>query len=451
MKTKHFKLILILFVLLSTTLVYKPYEVKAISVIGSNAIKSAIIGSMEKGGINFTSKTAKEKAADAWNLKAYEKWKADEVAGKNADLWAAYETFTLNPPTPQPIPDKPGFGRILLDATIFGMAIGIGADIGYAIQDAQYNNNAMKYMASDIKNIPVNAYLNTYLNVTKTPTISGSDYATQYNIGNPPHGLIVTSYTKIENDPAMWMKINKIEEQYTGNFKLYYTVTAYRDRNGYVVTENGNTIVNKTVIENISNSTPIKTYDYEPLIDDVPSIQPNPHIEPLIAPDPDLAVIPELIPDKQIEVIVPLEPDVEPFWEGEINTPYEPTPGTDPGTEPGTDPGKEPEPVSKEEFTNTQTQNIKESSEGFVPMITNQFPFSLPWDFYHLFNLIAAEPKTPKWEIDTSNVAEGQYPIKFKIDLTFLDPYAPWFRAFILIGFAISVIFMHRSLVGGAK
>lgn len=114
------------------------------------------------------------------------------------------------------------------------------------------------------------------------------------------------------------------------------------------------------------------------------------------------------------------------------------TDGTDPpdGTgEDGLDKDKEKEKLEKE-------------SENLGNLVTTRFPFSLPWDFMALLKLLYAEPMTPKWVIDTT---ETKIPLKFDIDLKFLDPYISWFRGFVLIGFIISVIFMHGRFMGGSK
>jgi len=112
--------------------------------------------------------------------------------------------------------------------------------------------------------------------------------------------------------------------------------------------------------------------------------------------------------------------------------------GTDPpdGTgEDGLDKDKEKEKLEKE-------------SGNLGNLVTTRFPFSLPWDFMALLKLLYAEPMTPKWVIDTTDT---KIPLKFDIDLKFLDPYIAWFRGFVLIGFIISVIFMHSRFMGGSK
>lgn len=80
--------------------------------------------------------------------------------------------------------------------------------------------------------------------------------------------------------------------------------------------------------------------------------------------------------------------------------------------------------------------------------VTTKFPFSLPWDVYHLISLIAADPITPKIEVDKD--LNGM-PFKFNINLSFLDPYIIWFRTFILLGFGFYLISNTSRWFGGAK
>ncbi|WP_323480923.1 hypothetical protein [Acinetobacter baumannii] len=81
-------------------------------------------------------------------------------------------------------------------------------------------------------------------------------------------------------------------------------------------------------------------------------------------------------------------------------------------------------------------------------VITTRFPFSLPWDLYGVLALLAADPQTPVFAVDSAFMGMD---FRFSYSLDFLDPYMPWFRGIIVIGFCIFLIQITRNLLGGAK
>lgn len=90
-------------------------------------LKELVIGSLERTVISFENREARERAFDAWNMKAYEKWKADEAAGRNQDLWEAFETAKESAQTPTPLDSIPGYGEVLVNSTflvwLFGLVL----------------------------------------------------------------------------------------------------------------------------------------------------------------------------------------------------------------------------------------------------------------------------------------------------------------------------------------
>jgi len=81
-------------------------------------------------------------------------------------------------------------------------------------------------------------------------------------------------------------------------------------------------------------------------------------------------------------------------------------------------------------------------------VVTTRFPFSLPWDLYGVLALLSASPVTPVFRINTAFMG---MPFRFEYSLDFLDPYMPWFRGIVVIGFCIWLIQITRNLLGGAK
>lgn len=86
--------------------------------------------------------------------------------------------------------------------------------------------------------------------------------------------------------------------------------------------------------------------------------------------------------------------------------------------------------------------------EGKFTYVTTKFPFSLPWDIAHIYSLLTAEPKTPAINIDLQYM---NMPFKINIDLSFLDPYMPYFRSFITISFAFFLVINTRKILGGGQ
>jgi len=108
-----------------------------------------------------------------------------------------------------------------------------------------------------------------------------------------------------------------------------------------------------------------------------------------------------------------------------------------------TDPGGTDDPPDKDKTK----EQLEDESKKLGNLVTTRFPFSLPWDFVAMVKLLYAEPMTPKWEVEGTE----EIPLNFTINLNFLDPYIGWFRGFIMVGFVISVIFMHSRFMGGSK
>ena len=346
-------------VFLISTFSIKVPETHAIGVIGANAVKSVVIGSMEKAGVTFASKEAKEKAFQAWNMKAYDKWKADEAAGRNADLWATWHAFEQNPssalqPAPD-APDKPGVGKFLLNSTIFGMAIGIGAEIGYAIEDAQVQNRAMQYLVSNYEGLDASTSVNDIFGFyNKVSHLSNPSYYGGYHVYNylySPDGksiAIAKSSLKGEVLPAYINKVDKVTISGVPHYRFTY-IKYDRPPSTGQVSEYTSTSSHTIPVSDIALNTTGDGFKVEsvPKPEHVPMIAPVPELAPLIAPAPDLAVIPEILPpDVPVEVVIPSAPESDPFWDGEINDPYvPPTPGDnpDPDKPPGDDdPDKPP-------------------------------------------------------------------------------------------------------------
>lgn len=78
--------------------------------------------------------------------------------------------------------------------------------------------------------------------------------------------------------------------------------------------------------------------------------------------------------------------------------------------------------------------------------IINKFPFCLPFDVYKIFNLLSAEPKTPKFTIPFE--MEGVFKEEIKVDLSQFDTIAMIVRWFLYIIFILGLILVTNKLIG---
>lgn len=84
-----------------------------------------------------------------------------------------------------------------------------------------------------------------------------------------------------------------------------------------------------------------------------------------------------------------------------------------------------------------------------LSIFTNKFPFSLPWDVYHIFSLLSVPAKTPDFRINTHFGTD--IPVQFSHKMDYLDPYMPFFRTLIFIVVCGGFIYRTRSLLGAGK
>lgn len=132
-----------------------------------------------------------------------------------------------------------------------------------------------------------------------------------------------------------------------------------------------------------------------------------------------------------------------------------PNPSPSPAPQPAPLPPKTEAPPTSGEEPDPDSPNRNPDDDGnrFGALVTNKFPFSLPWDIYNMIAAVVAEPERPEVKVDLS----GQTfmgisaPIKFSHDFKWMDDYAPFMRTFILIGFTIFLIISTRRLMGGGQ
>lgn len=168
-------------------------------------------------------------------------------------------------------------------------------------------------------------------------------------------------------------------------------------------------------------------------------------IEPATFPEEDFELwIPDPAPGTQdpLEIIIN---------NPEILTNPDPALITQPNTDPVTDYTGEPVPENEPAPSDPPQPEPKPDpddwSNKMKALVTTKFPFSLPWDIYRVLSLLNADPIRP--DIHVNETFMGM-PLKIDVTFEYLDPYMPYFRAFIVIGFCMFLITSTRKLLGGS-
>lgn len=95
----------------------------------------------------------------------------------------------------------------------------------------------------------------------------------------------------------------------------------------------------------------------------------------------------------------------------------------------------------------SETAEIPKGFEIDTPdIITDKFPFSLPYDIYHTFNLLSADPVAPSIHFPIK--MEGVFDFSIDVDLSEYNWIAEIVRWFLFIVFVIGLILATNKLIG---
>lgn len=132
-----------------------------------------------------------------------------------------------------------------------------------------------------------------------------------------------------------------------------------------------------------------------------------------------------------------------------------PDPAPNPDPNPGTNPGTKPQPTLKPDPTNTpeQPENPEDELKPYTADLTKVFPFCIPFDLMHLFEVLDAEPEAPVFkipiELKVNNPFTGKsivdYEDTIKIDLSDYEQPIKVIRIFEVIFFLIGLMLITRS------
>lgn len=446
--------------ILSFSILIPVNKTYAIGVIGSNAVKQSVLATWEKAGINYTTKEAKERAFEAWNMKAYEKWRADEVAGRNQEYWNNVNSMLegKNSPVKTPVDNVEGFGKVLLDWTFVGLAVSLGNEVAKEMEQATLDAKRMGYLGQTIPNYE-GISLNPNLNIKE---VRNGDYSKVYYItGSDGVEKIIRSVKspyKNDSDIGLWATSIDYDTKTQKHIVRFDYISKY---------DNGGLITGTVPVVLPLNLSDVNKYEMIPKPEHLPFVNiPQPLQD--LSSNPYDSPIPEHLPQVvPLEVNVPLD---ESLWEGTINVPYEipdkppvpekppvttPTPGQDPNKkplpeivpEPGSikDPFEQPKEIKEENLSceRVQRPDFKPLGNAF----TTSFPFSLPWDLKRYLDASFSGIGDAKPKFDLPFFGEG-------VAITIpdeLDKYVSFFRGFILIVFDISIIYLFVRVMRGGS
>lgn len=162
-------------------------------------------------------------------------------------------------------------------------------------------------------------------------------------------------------------------------------------------------------------------------------------------------VNPELMPDAvPVSPIVP-DPGLKPIYYPSPTA--HPLPDTDPGTNPGGDPDVTPDTDPKPLEILDPDEIVPDTAADFSDIsgtLKRKFPFSLPWDVYYLFTVLADTPKTPRFEIPFYIDRLGIHEVVV-IDLSPFESVSKLSRLFLTLFFCYGLMNLTVKIVSVRK
>jgi hypothetical protein len=399
----------------------------------------------EKAGLKYGTKTAREIAMRRWNKDLYAQVETIESTGittRSENLRATADYFKkLDDSMVVPIPEKPGFGRILVKSALFLTGADLLVDGYKAIQSSIAEQKLMGLLTEFTEAQKTGEKLLSYKGAGLfIEGVSGSGKPLIF-FGYPPTsaGLATGLYNSTyDYTKPYWTEITNTIDYTTYalfNFTLH-AITA----TGAIVSE---------VHSSVHIGFPAEIPDFNevgiiPDTSNVPDVNLTPWAQNLNddvpVPDP----TPEFIP-----VDIPLTNDypetiTEPWNDPYVDLNYVPVPEPEPVPEPNPDGST---PIDDSKCTKPlDMSKIKHLGN----VISTSFPFSIPWDIYNAFDSLfggMSDNGKPDWVFKFSQVGEEFH---FSIP-DYFDKWMPFIRGIALISWNISLIYALRKWFGGAS
>lgn len=425
------KIKFIISIFLIVTILFSTVEVHAIwGVIGSNALKvvTRSLGKsiLRKAGVKAVQKTALRRAEERWFARfTKDQLLAIEKAAKVAE----------------PVVGKKGWLKTAVGVTMFLTGVDIAVDL-YDLFST--NNDVVSYTDKADQSERVLGKFGIYVEreLYNDDVLSESYVFLKSHLDKDWWHAVGADFPNTLNG-AKTMRSTEFPHLDFYVDTDHIKVTTYWLTDSFVNRRDDNMILNKNdhcTTRLVRAKTPcdlnnklIKVdsrnfpFEYERLA--TPTLVPNPH--PDIFPNDQQAVEivfpdPNHVPDVEQEILDNSDTIINP------NLDNVPNPNLDKSDDPNND---------------DNNNDDKNWSEKLKRLVTTKFPFSLPWDLYHLFSLLNADPITPFVRVDENF---NGMPFKFHITFTYLDQYMPFFRGFIIISFCLMLVMSTRKLLGGS-
>lgn len=415
----------------------------AIRIVGGSVGERVVAGVLEKTGAKFATKSAREKAVERWNLEVYQKIKEAEAIG---DTYKAEELQrfqnqmkSLDSTKVTAIPDKPGFGKVMLDTSLFLTGADISYDLTNTVLQMYQDGKAWERMRETTRSIASGESLSSFHGFQMYKS------ANCLMFGVPSDNTGFTCNYMPEK--KYWSEItstnmsgNMVTISATG-YWFYQTsqwdtvgqLTSFSVQKAFIMTN---------ATEDFQRITSVPTPSTIPTVTPLPWIEPYRETKQLPATAP--AQIPIEIPLTETYPEDVTEPWNDPITEEQLTT--EPVPEPDPGEE--TPPGENPpdDPIGDKKI---DWDKLKTTFSGF----TTKFPFSLPWDVSNAFDAVfpdVTDVEKPEWEFKIKK-PDGTYHFQKLTIAPELEKYFGFLRSAILILFNIGLIYAIRQWFGGAS
>lgn len=164
---------------------------------------------------------------------------------------------------------------------------------------------------------------------------------------------------------------------------------------------------------------------------------------------------PEMAPSYVQELIRQLQQNPGTDTDAGTETNPDPNPNPNPDTGTDTDTDAKPTAAPEPEATGTpgESSDSKEELGNYTADLTSVFPFCIPFDLIHLFEVLDAEPEAPVFkipvELKANNPFNGKSVINYKdtivIDLSDYEQAIKVIRIFEVIFFLIGLMLITRS------
>lgn len=424
-------LLMIAILITAISLPLYPKKAKAAFVEGAVArVLTTTIGEdvltavAEKAGVKLATQSARDMALKRWNMDVtnkivQEETQAGAITADSQKLRDTQDYFkNLKSSDIVADPANPGFGKVLVDTTLFLTGASIITDSAKAIYDGYQQNKAVQSLSELTDAVASGSVTTTYKGVGSFDDTANGLWWVGWQDWKK-YGLDAVDLTKLHY--VTLSQIQDIGTSFSTLVTMYYFSGA-----SWVTKQYGQVTFNYPTDGRYVPD--FRLDQVTPTIEQTPDTT---NVQPWVYNQPNPNVMPQTVP---VEV---------------------PMPGTDATTLPV--PWNAPVPditvATPPDGGSTDTTPKINWSKLLVALsdFQNVFPFSIPWDFQKLLGVFNVQPVTPVFHINVQKdvfIFNYIIPINYKFDIDFsmFDPIAGIARWGLVIVFDISAILALRRL-----